>query len=645
MEEGCSWMSDETTELKLAANFEPATYEAWLALVAKVLKGSDFESRLVSRTLDDIRIAPLYTRADTLPGTETARPGEAPYTRGFSRPGEKTGWDIRQFHSATDPAEANAAIHEDLCGGVTSIALHIASPGTSGLPLNEGSLAAALDGVALEQTPIALVAGEAVVEAANALESLWTERGIGDVARSGHFNADPLGTLAQIGQLSEPLNQSLARAVDLVRKTQSWPHVTALVADGNPYHSAGASEAQELAAMLATLVAYLRACEVGGISPEQALPKIAVSLAVDDDQFLSLAKLRAARRLIWRVAEACGAGDVARQVHLSAVSAWRMMAKRDPWTNIMRTTIACAAAAFGGAQSITLLPFTYALGKTDSFARRVTRNIQVVLQEESNLGRVADPAGGSWYVEKLTDEVARKAWELFQGIESKGGMAAALNSGAFQDEIAVVAERRNKAIATGRIEVTGVSAFPLLGEDGVTAEPWPQAMPLTPDPAMKIKPLRQSRLAEPFEQLRDAADADAAAKGQRARVFVAALGTPADHGTRSTWVRNFLASGGIEAVIGEGFTSSGDAGAAFANSGARLACIASSDAVYAELGEATAHALKSAGATHVFLAGRPGDQEAALKAAGVDAFWFAGQDRIATLQELHRLLEIAPSAA
>jgi len=615
MEEGCSWMSDETTELKLAANFEPATYEAWLALVAKVLKGSDFESRLVSRTLDDIRIAPLYTRADTLPGTETARPGEAPYTRGFSRPGEKTGWDIRQFHSATDPAEANAAIHEDLRGGVTSIALHIASPGTSGLPLNEGSLAAALDGVALEQTPIALVAGEAVVEA------------------------------AQIGQLSEPLNQSLARAVDLVRKTQSWPHVTALVADGNPYHSAGASEAQELAAMLATLVAYLRACEVGGISPEQALPKIAVSLAVDDDQFLSLAKLRAARRLIWRVAEACGAGDVARQVHLSAVSAWRMMAKRDPWTNIMRTTIACAAAAFGGAQSITLLPFTYALGKTDSFARRVTRNIQVVLQEESNLGRVADPAGGSWYVEKLTDDLARKAWELFQGIESKGGMAAALNSGAFQDEIAVAAERRNKAIATGRIEVTGVSAFPLLGEDGVTAEPWPQAMPLTPDPAMKIKPLRQSRLAEPFEQLRDAADADAAAKGQRARVFVAALGTPADHGTRSTWVRNFLASGGIEAVIGEGFTSSGDAGAAFANSGARLACIASSDAVYAELGEATAQALKSAGATHVFLAGRPGDQEAALKAAGVDAFWFAGQDRIATLQELHRLLEIAPSAA
>jgi methylmalonyl-CoA mutase len=628
-------MTDQTADLQLAADFEPATYEAWLALVAKVLKGSDFEARLVSSTLDGIRIAPLYTRADALPGAECARPGEAPYTRGSKAAGEAAGWDIRQLHLAIDPKEANAAILEDLRGGATTIALQVPA----------GDLDAALDGVQLDACPVALMAGERTPEAAAELEALWDERGIADDARHGHFNADPLGTLAQSGQLTQPLDQNIERAVSLAIKAERWPGVTALLADGNPYNAAGASEAQELAAMLSTLVAYLRACEGAGLPPERSLPKIAVALGVDDNQFLSTAKLRAARRLIWRVAEACGAGSATAGVHTTAVSAWRMMARRDPWTNIMRTTIACAAAAFGGAQSILLLPFTFALGKTDSFARRVTRNIQIVLQEESSLGRVADPAGGSWYVEKLTDDLARKAWELFQNIESKGGIAAALTSGALQDEIAAVAERRNKAIATGRVEVTGVSAFPLLGDDGVKAEPWPQAMPLTPDPAVKINPLRQFRLAAPFEQLRDAADADAAVKGQRARVFVAALGTPADHGTRSTWVQNFLASGGIEALIGEGFTNSGDAGAAFANSGARIACIASSDAVYAELGEATAQALRSAGATHVFLAGRPGDQEAALKAAGVDAFWFAGQDRIAALRELHHLLEIAPSGA
>jgi methylmalonyl-CoA mutase len=628
-------MTDQTADLQLAADFEPATYEAWLALVAKVLKGSDFEARLVSSTLDGIKIAPLYTRSDALPGAECAKPGEAPFTRGSKVAGEAAGWDIRQLHLATDPKEANAAILEDLRGGATSIALQVPA----------GGLGAALDGVQLDACPVALMAGERTPEAAAELEALWKDRGIADDARRGHFNADPIGTLAQSGQLTQPLDQNIERAVSLAIKAERWPGVTALLADGNPYNAAGASEAQELAAMLSTLVAYLRACEGAGLPPERSLPKIAVALGVDDSQFLSTAKLRAARRLIWRVAEACGAGSATAGVHTTAVSAWRMMARRDPWTNIMRTTIACAAAAFGGAQSILLLPFTFALGKTDSFARRVTRNIQIVLQEESSLGRVADPAGGSWYVEKLTDDLARKAWELFQNIESKGGIAAALASGALQDEIAAVAERRNKAIATGRVEVTGVSAFPLLGDDGVKAEPWPQAMPLRPDPAVKIKPLRQSRLAEPFEQLRDAADADAAVKGRRARVFVAALGTPADHGTRSTWVRNFLASGGIEALIGEDFTNSGDAGAAFADSGARVACIASSDAVYAELAEATAQALKSAGASHVFLAGHPRDQEAALKAAGVDAFWFAGQDRIAALRELHHLLEIAPFGA
>lgn len=636
-------MADATQDLQLSADFEPATHAAWLKLVQKVLKGSDFEARLVSRTLDGIRIAPLYTRADGLPGAGKAKPGEAPFTRGGTLPSAAAGWDIRQFHSATDPAEANAAILEDLRGGATSIALHIGSPGSSGLPLASDTLASVLHSVNLETCPVALVAGEQTAEAAAAVEALWVDRGVADDARRGHFNADPLGTLAQMGQLSDSFAHNLGQAVTLVRKSAPWPGVTALLADGNPYNAAGASEAQELGAILATLVAYLRACDEAGLPPDQALPKIAVALAVDTDQFMSAAKLRAARRLIWRVADACGAGSAAAAVHVTAVSAWRMMARRDPWTNIMRTTIACAAAAFGGAQAITLLPFTFALGKTDSFARRVTRNIQIVLQAESSLGRVADPAGGSWYVEKLTDDLAHKAWELFQQIEAKGGMAAALTSGAFQDEIADVARRRMQEIATGRLELTGVSAFPRLGDDGVTVEPWAQqTTPRALNPAVMVKHLAQARLAEPFERLRDAADPNAQANGQRARVFVASIGDAADHGPRSTWVRNFLASGGVEAILSESLTSSGNAGAAFATSGAQIACIASSDEVYAQLAEATAQALKSAGATTVFLAGRPGPQQAELKAAGVDGYWYSGQDRLAALRELHQLLEIAP---
>ena len=358
---------------------------------------------------------------------------------------------------------------------------------------------------------------------------------------------------------------------------------------------------------------------------------------------MATAKLRALRQLIWRIADACGAGDAARRVPITAVTAWRMLARRDPWTNIMRTTLACSGAAFGGANAITVLPFTYALGQTDSFARRVARNVQIVLQEESNLGRVIDPAGGSWYVEKLTDDLAQAAWTQFQAIEAKGGMAAALTSGSIQDEIAKVAEARRRDIATGRIALTGVSAFPKLGDDGITAEPWPAALPAVANPSVTISPVAQARLADPFERLRDAADAHAASSGARPAVFIANLGEVADYGARVNWIRNFLASGGIDALVDGEFKRSGDAGAHFADSGARIGCIVSSDTVYAELGEATAHALKSAGAEQVMLAGRPSSQEADLKEAGVDRFWYAGQDAVAALSDLHAALGIAPA--
>jgi methylmalonyl-CoA mutase len=416
------------------------------------------------------------------------------------------------------------------------------------------------------------------------------------------------------------------------------PGVTALASDGHAYHCAGATEAQELAAMLSTIVAYLRAADKAGISPADALPKIAVNLAVDADQFLDIAKLRAARRLIWRIAEASGAGEAAAKVQFQAVTSWRMLAKRDPWTNIIRTAIACAGGALGGADSITVLPFTFPLGETDSFARRVARNIQIVCQEESNLGRVVDPAGGSWYVEKLTDDLAQKAWILFQDIEKQGGMAAALQSGYVQAEIAKSAEAKIRSIATNRAELTGVSAFPILGDDGIAPKPWPHTPPAKAAAAVSITPLKLARLAEPFEALRDAADARAAKTGKPFAVFLASLGQVVEHNVRSTWIKNYLAAGGIAANMSDGYPNAEAAAAAFKASGLDAACICSSDAINAEHAEATAKALKAAGAKLVLMAGRPGDREPALKAAGVDQFLYAGADAVATLADLQKKL-------
>ncbi|MFT3730012.1 MAG: methylmalonyl-CoA mutase subunit beta [Hyphomicrobium sp.] len=620
-------MTTQSPELHLAQDFPTATIEEWRALVEKALKGADFEKRLVARTADGLKINPLYTRADALQSTVNALPGKPPLTRGMKPARDGLGWDIRTFHAEPDPKAANAEILEDLEGGVTSIALKVG--GASGLPATKEAFDTALAGVLLDVCPIILVAGENVFDAALALMMEWDAKGIQPADRQGSFGADPLGTLAATGRLSEPVETALARAVALMKTTEACPRVQVMTADGVVAHTAGASEAQELAFMLSALVSYLRAAEEGGVSPPDALPKINVALAADIDEFSTIAKLRAARRLIWRIADASGAGAAASAVTINCPTSYRIMAKRDPWTNILRTTIACAGAALGGADAITVLPFTFALGKPDAFARRVARNIQIVCQEESHLGRVNDPAGGSWYVENLTDDMAKKAWEIFQDIEARGGLLASLLSGFIQQMIAKTADARAKSVATIRQELTGVNAFPLLGDDGVHTDPWPTAQAPTGTAAIEITPLKPHRLGEAFEALRDAADAHGGFK-----LFVASMGEIADHNVRTTWAKNYLAAGGIATLVSDGYKTADAAAEAFRASGASAGCICSSDAIYASLAEPTAKALKAAGAKFVLMAGRPGETEAALKSAGIDQFLSAGADAVATLKGL-----------
>lgn len=629
------------TDITVADDFKPASQEQWLKLVDKVLKGRDFEKRLVARSADGLRLAPLYARPDALAGTDTAVPGAAPFTRGTGRQRDQAGWEIRQLHAEPDPAKANAAILEDLAGGVGAITLRIAAPGWAGLDYTEPAMDQALDGVMLSMCSVHLRAGEYTADAAGSLMAAWRKQGLADKDARGGFNADPLGTLARTGGLYHAVPKSLDIAARLAADALSMPGVTALLADGAVYHDGGATEGQELACVLATIIAYLRAMEAAGLAPDRALPRIAVALAVDADQFLSIAKLRAARRLVWRLADACGAGEAAAGVAFTAETSQRMMAWRDPWVNMLRTTMACAAAALGGADAITVLPFTWALGQPDAFARRIARNTQLVLMEESGLGRVVDPAGGSWAVEKMTDDLARRAWELFQAVEAKGGMGEALISGYVQDEIAREAELRAKAVATRRLALTGTSTFPMLGSDGVTVTPWPGDVLSADLKGAQVKPIGIRRSSQPFEDLRDAADRFAKAAGHPPQVFLAALGSLAVHSTRSTWMRNFFAAGGIDTIAGDGFKDADEAAKAFGASGAAVACIASSDRVYADHGEAAAKALKAAGARHVLLAGRPGQREAALRAAGVDGFIYAGCDMIEALGGLQSVLGVS----
>jgi methylmalonyl-CoA mutase len=334
------------------------------------------------------------------------------------------------------------------------------------------------------------------------------------------------------------------------------------------------------------------------------------------------------RRLWARIEEACGLAPA--PAFVCAETAWRMTTKRDPYVNMLRATLAVFSASLGGADAITVLPFTLARGLPDRFARRMARNTQLILIEESNLARVADPAAGSGGIEDLTGQLCRAAWALFQEIESVGGAAAALRQGLIQKKVAVVREARQAALAKRADTLTGTSDFADLDETAVSVL---DVAPITmPPAALTLDPLPRIRLAEPFERLRDAGDRILAETGSRPKIFLANLGAPADFMARATFAANFFAAGGIAAVTSDGFASRDDMVAAFKNSLAKLACLCASDAVYAREAVAAAKALAQAGASPIYYAGRPAQQEAELAAAGVEAFIHAGCDALAVLQ-------------
>lgn len=620
------------SELALAREFPSVDESDWRALVEKALRGADFEKTLVSETYDGIRIDPLYTRAtedNKAVGKHIAWPERT-----------ETSWDIRQRHDQPDAELANAAILADLEGGASSVALRIAAPEQFGLPATGQALGRALENVFLDFAAIALEPGEAFEAAANALIGTWESRGIADDKASGCFGADPLGALVRAGGLTMSLEQACEQAAALAAVTRNrYPNVTALMVDGRPYHDGGASEAQELACVCATTVAYLRMLEASGLSPHDAVGQMSFALASDGDQFLTIAKLRAARALLNKIANACGADSAALACHLHAETSARMMTGRDLHVNLLRTTVACAAAAMGGADSISVLPHTTALGSDDAFGRRIARNIQIILAEESTLGHVVDPSRGSWYIEKLTKDLASKAWSIFQDIEAQGGMADALASGHVQAAIRETADRRAADVAQARQEITGVSAFPSLLE--ATEDRSPQAIPDTlDDPAVTVEPIRLRRPSEPFESLRDAADAHAKETGNRAKVLVANLGKPSDYNERSRYAQNLFAAAGIESIVVDGVGPGGDMETAFRESGTLIACLCSSDSIYQDRAETAAKSLKTAGATHVYLAGRPSDKRNDYRSAGIDTFVHRGADILEILQDAHGLVGI-----
>jgi methylmalonyl-CoA mutase len=582
----------------------------WRSAVARVLAKStrrdaadlpaEPERLLDSPTYDGFPIRPLYTSLDAMP--EPALPGQWPYVRGGDALRDvKSGWRVAEAFPANGSAVADA-------NGAVLVAL---TEGVSALVLRVGGSAAELDrlleGVFLDLVPVIFDAGVDYVAATDAVLALLTDLDDDQRSRlSVDLGGDPL-----TAPLSRRPAPSVADVVAVAAKVTGYDGgVRAVTVDGPAFHDLGASASWELAGSIAAAVGYLRVLADGGIAPSDALRQISFRFAADDDQFMTIAKLRAARQLWARVAEVVG-GASAGAARLHAVTSLPMMAERDPWVNMLRTTLAAFSAGVGGADTVLVHPFDVAIpggfpGTASSFARRIARNTQLLLLEESHIGRVLDPAGGSWFVEDLTKGLAEQAWKHFQDIESRGGFDAARDH--VVGEIAEVAERRTDDIAHRRKPLTGVNEYPNLAEP-----PLPQGDSLE----------TVARYAAGFEALRNRSDAHLERTGSRPSVVLVPLGPLAEHNIRTTFATNLLASGGIEAV-----TEDADA---------KVAVICGTDARYATDAAPAIDAARKAGVSHVLLAGP--EKAVAEASSKPDGYLTAKIDAVKVLSDLLTRLE------
>ncbi|MFE3989272.1 methylmalonyl-CoA mutase family protein [Nocardia tengchongensis] len=590
-------------------------YAAWRKGVAGVLAKArrvdaselpdEPEKLLAVTTYDGLTVNPLYTRRDELP--EQPLPGQFPYVRG----GDATrdvhrGWFVSQKFAGADAKAVNADILFALDNGVSAVQLGVAE---RGVPV-EG-LATALQGLLFELAPLTLDAGPAANEAAAQLFSVLDAYAAANTKTLANredirvsLGATPLTSLFA-GTSAIDLDGAVALAQQAVARPET---VRAITVCGIAFHNAGASDAQELGAAVAAGLEYLRSLTDAGADIVDALGQLEFRFAATDDQFETVAKFRAARRLWARVAHVCGA-PAAGNAPQQAVTSAAMMSQRDPWVNMLRTTLAAFGAGVGGADIVTVLPFDAALPAgelevSQAFSERMARNTQLLLLEESRLGHVQDPGAGSWYVESLTDELAAKAWEFMQEIEAAGGYLEALQSGLLAERIGATKAQRDSDVAHRKTAVTGVNEFPNLGE-----KPLSEA----------ARADQASRYGAAFEALRNRSDAYLAANGARPQVRLVPLGPVSENNVRVTFSTNLLASGGIEAVT---------------EAGPSIAVLCGSDKRYGTDAAAAVEELRAAGVTTVLLAGPEKAVADLTGAQRPDGFVTARMDAVAALSGL-----------
>lgn len=561
---------------------QQAWYKAVAGVFARVQKKDvadiplDIWQKLIKTTYDGIPINPLYNRADEL--DEAALPGVFPYRRGAAGVGqENQGWGVAE---SFDEKSTNQQVLDSLYNGTTNLVIQ-----------GSADIATLLNGVYLSLCPVRLFAGVRTVEQAKALFAVADSQQ--ETPQLIELGATPLTSMVNGGATI-----SLDDTIELAKQAAQRDNTRAILVDAVTFSNQGATDAEEIGLALAAGVEYLRALTDAGFTIEQALDQISFRFATTDEQFAQIAKFRAARQLWARVAEIVGAPEHG-TCPQHALTAPVMFTQRDPWVNMLRSTVAAFAAGVGGATDVEVLPFDWAipggLPKTSrSFARRIARNTNLLLLEESHLSHVIDPGGGSYFIEAFTTQLADKAWDVFTSVEAEGGLQQAIAAGTVAKLLDDAHEAQRKDIARRIKKITAINEFPNLAEAPLPAD-------------LRVEPSRVRRWAAEFEALRNRSDAYMEVRGTRPTAVLIPLGPLAKHNIRTGFATNLLASGGIEA-LNPGQVTPGTEEFTTAAKSAPIAVICGTDQEYDATGKDAYEALRAAGVDTILLAGSPGHE-------------------------------------
>lgn len=673
------------TAERLLGDFPVPTYEDWRALVESELKGAPFEKRMCTETYEGIRLQPLYGARDiaALPHVPSY-PGCTPFVRGTNAAGYlRQPWLVVQAITAATPAEFNRQVQLALQHGVQALAVDLdpAGPGAA-MFSTLAELDAALAGIDLAQVPLYLRSGPAALPFAALLAALAEKRNVPREQLRACCADDPLSGLASNGCLVRPLGEAYDHMAALTHwAVQGAPGLCTVSVQSQPWHEAGGSAVQELAFSLATALEYLRALDGRGLNVEQAAPHLRFDVTVGEQFFMEIAKLRALRLLWSRLVGSLGGSERAQAGALHVrTSRWNKTAV-DPYNNLLRATVESFAAITGGCASLEVGPFDEVFRAPDEFSERLARNTQLILQRECQLTRVIDPAGGSWYVESLTAALAQEAWTLFQEVEQRGGMLAALEQGFPQQQIATTSAQKLANVARRRDLIVGVNQYanpleqPLATRAaGAASRPAPVSGIVHPVPALAglpaqrlfaacvaaatgssrqeiaaalrtpseatraVTPVRPTRAAAGFEALRAAMHRQSAPVS----VFLCQMGAPKEYKARADYAAACFAAGGYQIQAPAAYATPEAAAAALAATDAPIAVLCSLDANYPALVPPLVAALRARRpGLLVVLAGYPAEQVEAHRKAGVDEFIHLRADTLAVLTKIHAHLGLA----